>query len=200
ITVFTISTVALTPLAGALSDLHGRRWPLFWGLLLFGLTGAGVGFMPSFAGVLVMRALQGAAAAALFPLTIVLLSDLFSGEQETSAQGFKVIVDRLCTAFVPVIAGALAGLLWNLPYLLYALTVPLAFLSLRWFPDVPLTNTSAGFREYLKGLPGLSGHPRLLLAFAAGSLRFFLDYGYFTYLPIYLALTRDTPPAVIGLL
>src|SRR5438105_1457517 len=59
ITVFTESTVLLAPVAGALTDLHGRRWPLFWGLLLFGLAGAGTSFMPSFGGVLVMRALQG---------------------------------------------------------------------------------------------------------------------------------------------
>ncbi len=31
-------------------------------------------------------------------------------------------------------------------------------------------------------------------------VRFFLDYGYFTYLPIYLAIARGTSPAVVGLL
>jgi MFS family permease len=40
----------------------------------------------------------------------------------------------------------------------------------------------------------------LIFAFAAGSLRFFLDYAYFTYLPIYLALTRGTSPVTYGLL
>ena len=42
--------------------------------------------------------------------------------------------------------------------------------------------------------------PRLFVAFVAGSLRFFLDYGYFTYLPIYLALARGTSTVVIGAL
>jgi len=36
------------------------------------------------------------------------------------------------------------------------------------------------------------------VAFAAGFLRFFLDYGYFTYLPIFLVLTRGTSPVVVG--
>ncbi len=200
ITVFTVPTAFMAPVAGALTDLYGRRLPLFLGLLLFGLAGAGVGLMPSFQGVLLMRALQGAASSALFPLTIVLLSDLFSDEQETSAQGLKVIVDRIATTALPIASGALAGLLWNLPFFLYGLCVPLAFLSLRWFPAVPVTRRSGGFRGYLKGLPEIARYPRLLLAFAAGSLRFFLDYGYFTYLPVYLAVTRGTPSEVAGML
>jgi predicted MFS family arabinose efflux permease len=54
--------------------------------------------------------------------------------------------------------------------------------------------------SYLAGFPLVTRRPRLLLAFAAGFLRFFLDYGYFTYLPIYLALARGTSPAEVGLL
>jgi predicted MFS family arabinose efflux permease len=38
------------------------------------------------------------------------------------------------------------------------------------------------------------------MAFFAGFLRFFLDYAFFTYLPVYLALERGTSPAVIGLI
>jgi predicted MFS family arabinose efflux permease len=55
-------------------------------------------------------------------------------------------------------------------------------------------------RGYIGGLGGIGRRPRLLIAFGAGSLRFFLDYGYFTYLPLFLTLAYGSSPAVVGLL
>jgi MFS family permease len=147
----------------------------------------------------VLRALQGVGASAITPLTIVLLSDLVDGEQESSAQGLKVVIDRISTALLPILAGALAMVAWGLPYFLFFLAVPVAFLGLFWLPETRrVEHTSLG--AYLGGFNGIGGRPRLQIAFSAGFLRFFLDYGYFTYLPIYLTLTRSTPPVVVGLL
>ncbi|MBI4493678.1 MAG: MFS transporter [Chloroflexi bacterium] len=199
ITVHVLPTIFLAPVVGALADLYGRRLLVFWGMLLFGLAGAGVALAPDFGWVLALRLLQGVGASALLPLTVVLLSDLVEGEQESSAQGMKVVLDRTATSVLPALAGLLAALAWNLPFLLYALAVPLAFLGLAWLPETR-TGEREGLRAYLGGFRCLGQRPRLLVAFSAGSLRFFLDYGYFTYLPIYLVLTRGASPAVAGLL
>jgi len=59
ITLYTVPTAIFAPAAGMLTDLYGRRLPLFLGLRFFGIAGVGVGLMSSFEGVLVMRALQG---------------------------------------------------------------------------------------------------------------------------------------------
>jgi predicted MFS family arabinose efflux permease len=199
ITAYTLPAVFLTPVAGAFADLHGRRPLLFGGLLVFGLAGAAVSFAPSFQVVLALRAVQGLGATALSPLTIVLLSDLVPEHQEGSAQGAKVVLDRVATSIGPILAGVLAAVAWGLPFLLYALAVPVAFLGLAWLPETRPSN-APGLRAYVGGFGAVVQRPRLFVAFAAGSLRFFLDYGYFTYLPIYLAVARHARTDEIGVL
>ncbi len=199
VTVYTVPMIFLAPVAGAIADLHGRRPLLCGGLVLFGLAGAGVGLAPSFEWVLALRALQGVGASAIMPLTIVLLSDLLQGEHETSAQGLKVVLDRVSLSVIPLLAGILAMLTWQLPFFLFALALPVAVLGLAWLPETR-TAEHASLRAYLGSFRGIGRRPRLWLAFSAGFLRFFLDYGYFTYLPIYLALARGASPAETGLL
>src|SRR5262245_66350040 len=46
----------------------------------------------------------------------------------------------------------------------------------------------------------LSRHPRLVIAFSAGFLRFFLDYGFLTYFPLFLVRTQGVSTATAGLL
>jgi MFS family permease len=199
VTAYTVPMIFLAPIAGAIADLHGRRPLLFGGLVLFGLAGAGVGLAPTFEWVLALRALQGVGASAIMPLTIVLLSDLVDGHQETSAQGLKVVLDRVATIAFPLLAGILAAVAWQLPFYLFALAVGVAFMALAWLPETR-RGSHEGVRAYVGSFKGIGRRPRLLIAFSAGFLRFFLDYGYFTYLPIYLALARDVPPAAVGLL
>jgi predicted MFS family arabinose efflux permease len=199
VTAYTVPMIFLAPLAGAYADLYGRRPLLFWGMFVFGLAGVGVALAPDFGWVLLMRALQGIGASALTPLTIVLLSDLLQGEQESSAQGAKVVIDRVSTAVIPALAGALAVVSWKIPFLFYGLAVVVAFLGLRWLPET-LTAEHHGMRAYLGSFSGIGKRPRLVVAFSAGFLRFFLDYGYFTYLPIYLAVARGSSSALVGLL
>jgi predicted MFS family arabinose efflux permease len=61
-------------------------------------------------------------------------------------------------------------------------------------------SNAPGLRAYVGGFGAVVQRPRLFVAFAAGSLRFFLDYGYFTYLPIYLEVARHARTDEIGVL
>jgi predicted MFS family arabinose efflux permease len=77
--------------------------------------------------------------------------------------------------------------------------VPIAFAGLLWLGETRPAERSS-LRGYVGALGEIGHRPRLLIAFSAGFLRFFLDYGYFTYLPIYLALAFNSSPAKVGLL
>jgi predicted MFS family arabinose efflux permease len=199
ITAYTLPAILLSPLAGLVADLHGRRPLLVGGLLVFGLAGVAAGMAPSFEWLLAARALQGIGASALAPLTIVLIGDLVQGDEESAAQGMKVVLDRIATSVFPLLAGVLAVLSWSFPFFLYALALGVALLALAWLPETRSTEPT-GVRAYVGNLGEIRRRPRLLFAFSAGALRFFLDYAYFTYLPIYLALTRGTSTAAVGLL
>lgn len=200
IALYTLPAVALAPAIGVLVDLWGRRPLLVGGLTLFGLAGAAVAWAPSFEWVLALRIVQGVGAAAISPLTILLLTDLVDDEQqERGAQGLKVVIDRLSTIGLPVVAGALAVLSWSWPFLLFGLTVPLAVVALWWLPETRGAERDS-LGGYITGLIKAAWQPRLVLAYFAGFLRFFLDYAYFTYVPVYLVLARGSSPVTVGVI
>src|SRR5213594_2402256 len=58
----------------------------------------------------------------------------------------------------------------------------------------------SGTRAYLGEMLRLTRHPRLLVAFCAGFLRFFLDYGFLTYLPLFVVRTHSVSTATAGFL
>jgi predicted MFS family arabinose efflux permease len=53
---------------------------------------------------------------------------------------------------------------------------------------------------YLSDMLRLTRHPRLVIAFSAGFLRFFLDYGFLTYFPLFLVRTHGISTAMAGIL
>lgn len=199
IAVYTAPAIVLAPLLGVAADRYGRRPLLIGGLILFGAAGTAVAFAPGFQWVLVLRTVQGIGFSAVIPLTIVLIGDLLEGRREVSGQGLKVFIDRVGELILPPLGGALALIGWRWPFVTYAVAVPLGVLVAFWMPETRGTATfSAG--RYFKDLVRVVRNPRLLLAFAAGFLRFFLDYGFFTYLPLFLVRSHGLSTAGAGLL
>jgi ACDE family multidrug resistance protein len=196
---FTAPAIVLAPLFGVLADLRGRRWLLVFGLAVFGLAGAAAALAPSYEWLLTLRAIQGIGASALLPLTIVLISDILPDDREIRGQGIKVALDRVAMIVLPLIGGALAILSWRVAFLPFLLIVALALAAYLWMPE---TNKGQhdSLKDYLTRTSRAIREPRLTLAFATGFLRFFLDYGLYTYLPIIAALRYGASPAVIGLL
>jgi ACDE family multidrug resistance protein len=196
---FTAPAIVLAPLFGIMADLHGRRWLLVFGLAVFGLAGAAAAFAPSYEWVLILRAIQGIGASALLPLTIVLISDILPDDREIRGQGIKVALDRVAMIVLPLIGGALAILSWRVAFVPFLLIVALAIAAYLWMPE---TNKGEhdSLGDYLARTSRAIREPRLALAFATGFLRFFLDYGLYTYLPIIAALRYGASPAVIGIL
>ena len=199
IVVFTAPAIILAPLFGFLSDFYGRRRLLISSLFIFGGAGAAVGLAPSFEWVLTFRLLQGVAWSALSPLTIVLIGDLLEDRQEISGQGLKVIIDRVAIISLPVLGGLLALISWRFPFFIYLLFVPLAILAIPWMPETRRAERPQR-RLYFGGIAKAISQPRLLSAFSAGFFRFFLDYGFFTFFPLYLSASHGVSPFESGLL
>lgn len=181
---FALPAVFLAPVAGTLSDLRGRKFVLVSSLLLYGFAGGAIALVDSFEVLLLMRALQGVAYAGVMPLVVVLIGDTFSGDQEVTAQGTKVVFDRLALLTVPAAAGALGAIAWQLPFVLYASAIPMAFLAWWRLPESVLKRNSSAPR-YIREVFAKSIQPRSLAIFSMSSLRFFLELAFFTYLPIF---------------
>ncbi|HEV8342252.1 MAG TPA: MFS transporter, partial [Candidatus Binatia bacterium] len=198
-TVYTGPAIILAPIFGVIADLHGRRLLLAGGLLLFSLSGAAIAFAPNFTWVLVFRTLQGVGFSAVIPLTIVLIGDLLEGDSEVGGQGLKVFLDRVGYLIFPPLGGILAAIAWFWPFLFYLLVLPIGLAIFAWMPETK-SATHAETRTYLGDVLRLTRHPRLMIAFAAGFLRFFLDYGFLTYLPLFLVRTHGISIAAAGFL
>ena len=198
-TVYTAPAIVLAPLLGIVADLYGRRWLLAGGLMIFGLAGASVAFAPSFQWVLILRVIQGIGFCSVLPLTIVLIGDLLEGDREVGGQGLKVFLDRVGYMILPPLGGILAAIAWFWPFVLYLLAVPLSLMVISWMPETMAKRETKAW-SYLRDVLRLSRHPRLMVAFAAGFLRFFLDYGFLTYLAIFLVRTHGVSTATAGFL
>jgi ACDE family multidrug resistance protein len=198
-TVYTGPAIILSPIFGIVADLYGRRLLLAWGLILFGLSGAAMAFAPTFSWLLALRAIQGIGFSAVIPLTIVLIGDLLEGHNEIGGQGLKVFLDRVGYFILPPLGGMLAAIAWFWPFAMYIVVVPFGFLVLSWMPETKGTDHDDSWK-YLKDILRLTRHPRLLIAFSAGFLRFFLDYGFLTYFPLFLVRTHGVSTATAGLL
>jgi len=198
-TLFTAPAIFLSPIFGVIADLYGRRLLLAYGLMVFGLFGAAMAFAPSFAWLLVFRTLQGVGFSAVIPLTIVLIGDLLEGDAEISGQGLKVFLDRVGYLIFPPLGGLLAAIAWFWPLIFYALAIPLGFVALFCMPETKGTRKNRP-ATYLSDILRLTRHPRLMIAFSAGFLRFFLDYGFLTYFPLFLVRTHGISTATAGAL
>lgn len=198
-TVFTAPAIVLSPIFGVIADMYGRRLLLAGGLILFGISGTAMAFATSFTWLLVFRAIQGIGFSAVIPLTIVLIGDLLDSDEEIAGQGLKVFLDRVGYMILPPLGGLLAAFAWYWPFTLYIITVPLGIMTFFWMPETKGKVTS-GTRAYLGEILKLTRHPRLIVAFTAGFLRFFLDYGFLTYFPLFLVRTHGISTATAGLL
>ena len=198
-TVFTAPAIVLSPIFGVIADLYGRRLLLALGLIAFGIFGAAMAFAPSFGWLLAFRTLQGVAFSAVIPLTIVLIGDLLEGDSEIGGQGLKVFLDRIGYLVFPPLGGLLAAVAWFWPFVFYVLTIPVGLAAFYWMPETK-GKRSERTMTYLGDILRLTRHPRLVIAFSAGFLRFFLDYGFLTYFPLFLVRTHGISTATAGLL
>lgn len=198
-TLFTAPAIVLSPIFGVVADLYGRRLLLALGLITFGIFGTAMAFAPSFGWLLALRALQGVGFSAVIPLTIVLIGDLLEGDNEIGGQGLKVFLDRIGYFIFPPLGGVLAAIAWFWPFLCYVIAIPLGLIALIWMPETK-GKTSDKTTAYIADILRLTRHPRLVIAFSAGFLRFFLDYGFLTYFPLFLVRTQNVSTATAGFL
>lgn len=85
---------------GPLSDRFGRRIPLLIGLVVYIVAAFGIALIPSFAGLLALRFIQGLGSAATRVITISIVRDVFGGRQMAEVMSLIMMVFMI----VPVIA------------------------------------------------------------------------------------------------
>src|ERR687888_360739 len=99
---------ALLLAAGSLSDRLGRKGMLLAGLTIFGLSSLAGGFASSAGELIAARCLMGLGAAAVFPATLSLISNVFVERKERAlAIGLWGATAGMAIALGPIVGGAL---------------------------------------------------------------------------------------------
>jgi EmrB/QacA subfamily drug resistance transporter len=111
---YNLAFACLLLTGAALGDRFGRRRMYVFGLLTFTGASALAALSPS-AGMLVgARAVQGAGAAIVMPLTLTLISEAFPAEKRGAAIGLWGGITGLGVALGPVVGGAIVnGISWH---------------------------------------------------------------------------------------
>jgi EmrB/QacA subfamily drug resistance transporter len=111
---YTLSFAVLLLTGAALGDRFGRRRVFAIGLGVFTAASAAAALAPSTGVLIAARAVQGAGAAAVMPLTLTLLSEAFPAGKRGLVLGLWSGISGLGVAIGPLVGGAVVdGISWH---------------------------------------------------------------------------------------
>ncbi|QHW32820.1 MFS transporter [Paenibacillus rhizovicinus] len=102
-TAYMIASTVLSPLAGRLSDMFGRKRIFAMGILLFLGGSLLCGFSQTMAQLVIFRAVQGIGAGFMLPFPAILAGDLFPVEQRGKIQAFFTAMWGLSAVLAPLL-------------------------------------------------------------------------------------------------
>lgn len=127
---FSIAMVALLLPAGLLGDRFGRRRMLLLSLSLFGLGSLACAWSPSPAALIAARTALGLGAAFLIPLSMSLVTVLFTDEERPRAFGIWAAANFLAFPVGPILGGLfLQHFWWGSVFLINVPIVALALIA-----------------------------------------------------------------------
>ena len=199
ITAFSIPSFIFGPLGGIIADRLGRKRVMVTSLLSLAIFGGACSFAPNFLTLIILRILQGIGSAPMASIGVTIISDIFSGNDRARALGFNNTMMYIGYIIYPILGGALAGIAWNYPFLLFFLALPLAIIVLLYL-KVPEPEVSQPLSIYLGATLKYLKSWKVIWLFAATIMTYILLYGaLLVYFIILLSDKFGATPFITGL-
>jgi EmrB/QacA subfamily drug resistance transporter len=129
---YLITLGALILVAGSLSDVHGRRRVMWWGLVGFAVTSVLCAIAPTGLVLVVARGLQGVAGALLVPSSLAMIISAFTGSAQSKAIGTWTAWTGTALIVGPLLGGVLVDTLsWRWVFAINLLPVAVTLWILR---------------------------------------------------------------------
>jgi EmrB/QacA subfamily drug resistance transporter len=182
-TAYLVTSTTMTPIAGKLGDLFGRKPFLLVGMIGFVVASAFCGLAQDMTQLIVARGIQGLFGGVLFATVFTVIGDLFPPSQRAKAQGLFGAVFGLSSVVGPTAGGFITDH-WNWRWV-FEVNIPVGIIAVAVvIAGLPYVRSKASWRDIdFWGAATLSaGVVPLLIA---------------------LTITRDhawTSPQVLGLL
>src|SRR5947209_9137293 len=168
-TAYLLSSTAVVPISGKLSDLYGRKMFLLGGSALFVLTSALCGLSQDMTQLIVFRGAQGLAGGVLTSTVFTVISQIFPPAERGRFQGIFSGIFGFASIVGPFIGGYLTdNLSWR--WVFYVnLPIGLVALSVLWFsfPNIRPATTARRI-DFPGALTLVAGGVALLLALSWG--------------------------------
>ncbi len=134
---YVLAYAVLLLTGAALGDRFGRKRMFLAGLSLFTLASACAALAPNTGLLVAARAVQGAGAAAVTPLTLTLLAEAFPKDRRGMAIGVWSGISGIAVAIGPLVGGAVVqGISWHW---IFWINVPIGLivipLAMRWLTE-----------------------------------------------------------------
>lgn len=159
--VWVLANLVSVPIMAKMADRYGRKTVYLLVTSVFAVGGIVVALSPGFGVLLFGRALQGMAAAGIFPVAGAVIGDSFAPEKRGRAFGILGSVFGVAFLIGPVLAGFVLMIGWRYLYLAF-IPIALIVIVLGW-RILPETKSKTDHPIDVLGLASLAG---ILLAVA----------------------------------
>ena len=158
---------------GPLSDMIGRKPPLYFGLALFMIGAAGCAFAPNIDSLIAFRIVQGIGASAVMVIPRAIIRDLYTGIEATKLMSLVMLVLSVAPILAPLGGSALiVPFGWRAVFVAMTAVGLIGFILVaRALPETrpPAERLSASFGTAFAGFGRLLRHgPFLGLTFIGG--------------------------------
>jgi len=193
ITIYSIVSIILIPLAGYLSDQFGRKAIIIPGLVIVAIGGLVSGLASwkmeePYVMILLGRLIQGIGASGAFPVVIPTIGDMFDSEADIS-QGLGIIEtsNTFGKVLSPILGASFAAWIWFVPFFAIPVFSLIAIVMVMLMVQVPKNKEEnkqkfADFIQQIKDILQQKGR-WLYAIFALGWVSMFVYFGilfYFT--------------------